>query len=232
MMDDLFEGLDVESVEEADEQVTPSYDKISTFYGPIERIIEKSAHEAALTLLDTHPGEHITEIGIGTGHTLASIAKCVGKKGHVTGIDIAPGMISRSQTHLRDAGLMSRATIVDEDARSLSFEDNTFDGAYCGFMLELLKENDIKQVVHELQRTLHPEGRLVALSMTKDGCESSLFVRTYEWFHRRFPTLLDCRPIYLAHALKQCGFIIENKRMMNVSYIVPVEVVRAIPEKE
>jgi len=48
----------------------------------------------------------------------------------------------------------------------------------------------------------------------------------YEWSHRHFPNLVDCRPIFVRQSLEAAGFRIESadKKMM----WVPVEVVLGI----
>jgi demethylmenaquinone methyltransferase/2-methoxy-6-polyprenyl-1,4-benzoquinol methylase len=50
-------------------------------------------------------------------------------------------------------------------------------------------------------------------------------VRAFEWTHRHFPNLLDCRPIYACRALAAAGFVIEDTRVE--SMWIPVEIVRA-----
>ncbi len=60
----------------------------------------------------------------------------------------------------------------------------------------------------------------------KDGKEGKegLIVQAFEWTHRHFPNLMDCRPIYARRALEATGFVIEDSR--TESMWVPVEIVR------
>ena len=48
----------------------------------------------------------------------------------------------------------------------------------------------------------------------------------YEWGHRRFPNLLDCRPIYVVKALQNTGFRILNANRTSL-FGLPVENVLA-----
>jgi hypothetical protein len=58
--------------------------------------------------------------------------------------------------------------------------------------------------------------------MTLEKTHSEDF--TVEWTHRRFPNLMDCRPIYVRRALQAAGLAVENSRTK--SMWVPVEIVR------
>src|SRR5208283_134162 len=51
-------------------------------------------------------------------------------------------------------------------------------------------------------------------------------VQAFEWTHRHFPNLMDCRPIYARRALEATGFVIADS--LTESMWVPVEIVRAI----
>ena len=53
----------------------------------------------------------------------------------------------------------------------------------------------------------------------KDG----LIIHAFEWSHRHFPNLMDCRPIYVRRALEAAGFVIEGS--LTESMWVPVEIV-------
>jgi demethylmenaquinone methyltransferase/2-methoxy-6-polyprenyl-1,4-benzoquinol methylase len=48
-------------------------------------------------------------------------------------------------------------------------------------------------------------------------------LKVFEWTHRHFPNLMDCRPIFVRRAFEAAGFRIESaeQRLM----WVPVEVV-------
>ncbi len=68
-----------------------------------------------LELLDVQPGDHVLEIGAGTGYNAALLAHLVGSSGRVTSIDIDPDLARRARRSLRDAGV--RATILAGDGR-------------------------------------------------------------------------------------------------------------------
>jgi protein-L-isoaspartate(D-aspartate) O-methyltransferase len=68
-----------------------------------------------LELLDVQPGDHVLEIGAGTGYNAALLAYLAGSSGSVTSIDIDAEIATRARRALRDCGV--RATIVAGDGR-------------------------------------------------------------------------------------------------------------------
>ena len=76
--------------------------------------------------LDLKPGDHVLEIGCGTGRNLPYLRDAVGPQGRVYGVDISAGMLERAQT-LRDRhhGTMSNSikrtpSIISRRSRSMA----------------------------------------------------------------------------------------------------------------
>ena len=69
-----------------------------------------------------------------------------------------------------------------------------------------------------------PAAGIVVVAVSKEGTQG-LVVRAFEWTHRHFPNLMDCRPIYARRALEAAGFVIEDSSVETMW--VPVEIVRA-----
>ena len=57
-----------------------------------------------LEQLGVQPGQHVLEIGAGTGHVAALLAHIVGPTGRVTTIDIQPDLVEAAREHLAAAG--------------------------------------------------------------------------------------------------------------------------------
>jgi hypothetical protein len=56
--------------------------------------------------------------------------------------------------------------------------------------------------------------------------ESGIILQVFEWTHKHFPNLMDCRPIFIRKALDAAGFRIES--VENRTMWVPVEIALAV----
>jgi len=63
---------------------------------------------------------------------------------------------------------------------------------------------------------------LAVISMSKEG-ENGAILHAFEWTHKHFPNFLDCRPIFVRHAVQAAGFEIESADRETMW--VPVEIV-------
>jgi demethylmenaquinone methyltransferase/2-methoxy-6-polyprenyl-1,4-benzoquinol methylase len=217
-------GEEVLRVRKSRNETRAHYDKISRIYDLLAERSEAPVRAAGLKKLGAAPGERVLEIGFGTGHCLASLAAATGPKGEVYGIDLSAGMIRTARGFLRKKGCNERIELICGDAMRLPFRAAMMDAVFVSFALELFDTPDIPEVLGECRRVLQPGGRIVVASMSKEGRVTAL-VRTYEWAHRHFPNLLDCRPIFVARALEAAGFRIVSAEMQKMW--VPVEIVLA-----
>jgi hypothetical protein len=51
-------------------------------------------------------------------------------------------------------------------------------------------------------------------------------VRLYEWFHKKMPLIVDCRPIFAQAAITEAGFEIHDVTALSM-WGLPVEVILA-----
>ena len=186
-------------------QARASYDRMSRSYDLFAGAFEKRLRELALARLGVTAGEAVLEIGFGTGHSLRHIAAAVGGAGRVCGIDLSAGMLAVSQRRLAPAGLLDRVALHRGDAAELPYADGVFDAVFMSFTLELFDTPDIPIVLGEIKRVLKPNGRLGAVSLSREE-GAPLMLRLYEWLHQRLPQYIDCRPIYVERALRSAGF--------------------------
>jgi len=203
------------------------YNKISRVYDLLAEHSEGPVRQAGLEKLDARPGEKVLEIGFGTGHCLVSLAQSVGPKGKVYGLDLSEGMLRVAQDNLHKAGLADRVELTCADAMQLPYPSTTLDAIFMSFTLELFDTPEIPKVLAECWRVLRLGGRIVVAAVSKED-EHGLIVEIYEWSHRHFPNLVDCRPIFVRRSLEAASFHIESteKRMM----WIPVEIVLGVKQ--
>jgi demethylmenaquinone methyltransferase/2-methoxy-6-polyprenyl-1,4-benzoquinol methylase len=203
------------------------YNGMSKWYDAVSGSSEKKYRDTGLQKLAAQPGEHILEIGFGTGHCLLALAQAVGENGHVYGLDISEGMRDIAQTRLQQAGVAERATLhIGDAAETLPASD--LDAIFMSFTLELFDTPEIPQVLQQCYAALKPGGRIGVVSLEKTD---AFAVRLYEWFHEKMPATVDCRPIYAQAALREAGFEIDNLNSM-VMWGLPVEIVLAKKPRE
>ncbi|MFH1573136.1 MAG: methyltransferase domain-containing protein [Acidobacteriota bacterium] len=200
------------------------YDRISRIYDIMAERSEAPVRAAGLERLDAKPGERMLEIGFGTGHCLASMAAATGREGAVYGIDLSEGMLKMTRGTLRRNKMSGRVGLVCGDAARLPFRGAVLDGIFMSFTLELFDNPEIPEVLAECRRVLRPGGRIAVVGMSKEG-QGSRLVRAYEWTHRRFPSLVDCRPVFVRRSLEAAGFRILSSEMRKMW--IPVEIVLA-----
>ena len=102
------------------------------------------------------PGELVLDVACGLGASVFPAAKAVGPSGHVTGVDLAPGMVEALQQRIRARGLTNADARV-MDAEALEFPEGHFDAVICAFGIMFLP--NVPQSLSEIRRVLRPNGR-------------------------------------------------------------------------
>ena len=202
-----------------------SYNQMSRWYDLLAGSTERKYRDSGLEFLDPQPGEHILEIGYGTGHCLLALARAVGYGGRVYGIDLSDGMHSIAQKRLCQAGLESRVELQIGDAAQLFFPPASVDAIFVSFTLELFDTPEIPIVLEKCYSMLRTGGRICVVCMVKQA-HDNLMVRIYEWFHQVMPRIVDCRPIYARADLEKAGFQVEQVKSMSM-WGLPVEIILA-----
>ncbi len=186
------------------------YDRISKAYDLIADASEHSYRQQGITALELKPGSRVLEIGFGTGNGLIELLESMEGNGTITGLDISTGMRDVALNKIKSNKLTDSIDLVIGTALELPFPANSLDAIFMSFTLELFEDTDIPNVLSEIQNTLKPGGRLgvVGLSLPPAGESPSLMTRGYQWFHRHFPHIADCKPIPIKEVIEEAGFII------------------------
>jgi SAM-dependent methyltransferase len=122
-------------------------------YARIERSIQGFG-DAGLDAAAAQPGERALDIGCGTGGTTAQLARTVGAKGHVLGVDISETLIGAA----RAQGL-ANASFEIGDAATWPFEAGAFDLVFS--RVGVMFFADPVAAFRNIHRALQTSGRLV-----------------------------------------------------------------------
>lgn len=207
------------------EETKAFYNKIAKVYDLLAERSEQPIRDISFEKLAPRPGERILEIGVGTGHNLARIAKALGSKGKAFGIDLAEKMVAAAHKTVEKEGCADVVDVRCGDAEDLPYEGESMDAVVMNFTLELFDIPNMQRVLEEVHRVLRHEGRIVVAGISKEG-KQDFTVRAFEWTHRHFPNLMDCRPIYISRALGDAGFLVVDVAIEHMW--VPVEIVLAV----
>ncbi|RPI34483.1 MAG: class I SAM-dependent methyltransferase, partial [Chloroflexota bacterium] len=135
-----------------------NYNRLSRWYDLVSGSTEKKYREYGLRELNAREGEHVLEIGFGTGHCLLALARAVGSRGQVFGLDLSEGMAAISRQRLQKAGLVDRVDLRVGDATCLPFDPGSLDAVFMSFTLELFDTPELPVVLEQIQRALRPAG--------------------------------------------------------------------------
>jgi len=213
----------ISRVKRSKESARISYNQMSRCYDLISGTSERQFCGEGLQMLRASSGETILEIGFGTGHSLLTLAKSVGALGHIYGIDLSEGMFAIARSRIERNELMKIVDLRCGDATELPYGTETLDAIFSSFTLELFDTIEIPSVLHECWRVLKNQGRICIVSLSRSGKQNPM-VRLYEWAHQKLPNIIDCRPIFVRHALIAVGFEIKQFTCRSM-WGLPVEIV-------
>lgn len=81
---------------------------------PASTISQPAAVALMLEQADLKPGQHVLEIGAGSGYNAALIAQIIGPQGHVVTVDIEGWVVASARTHLAAAGVTNVLVVLGD----------------------------------------------------------------------------------------------------------------------
>ena len=151
------------------------YDAFSRVY---DRFVELHSrdHEGLARKFLVHQaplqdGSTVLDLCTGTGSLLTYLQEKVGPGGYVVGVDFSRGMLERARQKTQG---VNHVILVEADASSLPFRNDTFDVVTCSHAFYELKGEVRDRALREIVRVLRPHG--VFLMMEHD-VPANRFVR-------------------------------------------------------
>jgi demethylmenaquinone methyltransferase/2-methoxy-6-polyprenyl-1,4-benzoquinol methylase len=196
---------------------------MSKYYDLIAAPSEKRFKDIGIEMLDLRAGMRVLELGCGTGYSLEKISKLVGGNGKIFGCDISEGMLTQTQKRLSKSSFPSKAHIFQTNILDPPIKKKIFDRIFLCFVLEIFPDEDIRQVLGNCRSLLKDDGQICVVSIQY---EKNIPIKIYEWAHRKFPNVVDCRPIELEMHLLEAGYELVKKRREKM-WGLPIEIISA-----
>ncbi len=109
---------------------------------------------ALVEMLEVGQSEAVLDLGTGTGIVLRELARSAQPPGTAVGVDRSAEMLARVPD------LPAAWRLLEADAASLPFDDDSFDVVTASYLLHLLDREERARVIAEAIRVLAPGGRL------------------------------------------------------------------------
>ena len=139
---------------------------IYRLYAPIyDRIIAPSfadGHSKMYTSLNLKPGNHVLEVGVGTGVSLKHYPAFV----KVEAIDYSEPMLVKARKRIEKGEVEAEINIQQMDAHNLEFKDNQFDHSVVAHALAVVADPDV--VLMEMKRVTKSQGLIVIVNHYKE----------------------------------------------------------------
>ena len=140
------------------DRIAPTYDLLNTI---LSFSLDKTWRRAAITLLEIRAGDTVLDIATGTGDLALPAADGGGK---VVGIDISRQMLLRALGKAEEQDILTRYSVVQGDALSMPFRDETFNSAMVAFGIRNM--NNLEAFLAEIYRVLSIRGRFSVLEFS------------------------------------------------------------------
>ncbi|QSR84552.1 class I SAM-dependent methyltransferase [Methylacidimicrobium sp. B4] len=115
-----------------------------------------------VSLLSIEAGDSVLDLGCGTGKLAEYVAKLVGPKGRVIGLDPSPERIAIAEK--REAGCLSFRVAGSDDLSS--FPSGSFDRIYLNYVFHWIDKQ--AETLRQIDRLLKPGGRVGISTGSKD----------------------------------------------------------------
>ncbi len=175
-------GRGLASEEEKARYVRRMFGAIAPRYDLTNTVISAGLHRRWKTmtvrLLRVPRDGRALDVCCGTGDLALSLARRVGPRGRVLGIDLSEEMLGIACRRAAAAGLAAVCRFTLGDAEALAAPDGVFDAATVGFGIRNVVHPEV--ALREIRRVLRPGGRLAVLEFSRP--RSGVVRRLYDLY--------------------------------------------------
>ena len=144
------------------------FNRIAPVYDRVNNVMSWGRHLAwkkiAVDWATPPEGGTVLDICCGTGDLARLLARRVGPRGKVVGLDFSEQMLTYARRSTYEP-LQSRIDWIEGDALALPFADQSLDAATMSFGLRNL--TDIPRAFQEIHRVLKPKAKAVVLDLNR-----------------------------------------------------------------
>lgn len=127
-----------------------------SYLAVLEPSILGPAAERLVSHAGLEEGEHVLDVGCGTGAASLAASRDVGETGRVVGVDLNAGMLTVARSRSHEHGVS--VEWLEGSALALPTSDGAFDVTLCAQTLQFIR--DRATAVSEMRRALRPTGRI------------------------------------------------------------------------
>ena len=178
-------GFTTVNRDDKEQLVRGVFDSVASRYDVMNDLMSAGIHRLwkrfTIELSAVRPGQTVLDIAGGTGDLSARFSTLVGAQGKVILADINASMLAVGRDKLLDAGAFGNLHMVQCDAQTLPFLDNSIDCITIAFGLRNVTDKQL--ALESMERVLKPGGRLLVLEFSKPT--SALLQKVYDTYSFR-----------------------------------------------
>jgi phosphatidylethanolamine/phosphatidyl-N-methylethanolamine N-methyltransferase len=187
------------------ESVKAAYRRYASVYDAVFGPVLQPGRKALVQALRLRPGEHVLEVGVGTGLSLPLYPRDV----RITGIDVSREMLEKARRRVAQRRLANVEGLLEMDAERMSFADASFDKVVAMYVVPVVANP--ARLLEELHRVCRPDGEIFLVNHVRSD---NRFIAAFENGLARFSDKIGFRPDFqLRDMLSDPGQITELSRI-------------------
>ena len=161
-------------------------------------------HSKMYTPLNLKSGDHILEVGVGTGISLTNIPDFV----KVDAIDYSEPMLVKARKRQEKGEYAAKINFQQMDAHVLEFDNNKFDHSVVAHTLAVVAEPEV--VLREIMRVTKSSGLIVIVNHYKD--KKGIIGTIWNPFRKRLGL---GKHVNFKKLIESCGLKLLNEERVN-----------------